>query len=39
MLRRVIHHPVSFARGLPGAVLLKPARMEAELRVVLSGRR
>jgi hypothetical protein len=37
MLRRVIHHPVSFARGLPGALLLKPAKMEAELRV-LSGR-
>jgi hypothetical protein len=39
MLRRVIHHPVTFARGLPGALLLKPAKMEAELRVVLSGRR
>jgi hypothetical protein len=26
MLRRVMHHPVSFARGLPGALLLKPAR-------------
>jgi hypothetical protein len=29
---------VSFARGLPGALLLKPAKMEAELRV-LTGRR
>jgi hypothetical protein len=37
-LRRVIHHPVSFARGLPGALLTKPAKLEAELRV-LSGRR
>jgi hypothetical protein len=38
MLRRVIHHPVAFACGLPGALLLKPAKMEAELRV-LYGRR
>jgi hypothetical protein len=38
MLRRAVHHPVSFARGLPAAVLVKPARMEAELRV-LHGRR
>jgi hypothetical protein len=38
MLRRVIRHPVSFARDLPGALLVKPAKMEAELRV-LYGRR
>jgi hypothetical protein len=38
MLRRVMHQPLSFARGLPGAVLLKPAKMEAEWRV-LYGRR
>jgi hypothetical protein len=38
MLRRVIHHPVSFARGLPGALLLKPAKMEAELRVLTRRR-
>jgi hypothetical protein len=29
---------VSFARDLPGALLVKPAKMEAELRV-LYGRR
>jgi hypothetical protein len=38
MLRRVIRHPVSFALDLPGALLVKPAKMEAELRV-LYGRR
>ena len=38
MLRRVIRHPVAFALDLPGALLVKPAKMEAELRV-LSGRR
>jgi hypothetical protein len=38
MLRRVIRHPVTFARDLPGALLVKPAKMEAELRV-LYGRR
>ena len=38
MLRRVIRHPVAFALDLPGALLVKPAKMEAELRV-LYGRR
>jgi hypothetical protein len=38
MLRRVIRHPVAFALDLPGALLVKPAKMEAELRVVY-GRR
>ena len=38
MLRRVIRHPVAFALDLPGALLAKPAKMEAELRV-LYGRR
>ena len=38
MLRRVICHPVAFALDLPGALLAKPAKMEAELRV-LYGRR
>ena len=38
MLRRVIRHPVTFALNLPGALLVKPAKMEAELRV-LYGRR
>jgi hypothetical protein len=38
MLRRVIRHPVAFALALPGALLVKPAKMEAELRV-LYGRR
>jgi hypothetical protein len=38
MLRRVIRHPVSFALDLPGALLVKPAKLEAELRV-LYGRR
>ena len=38
MLRRVIRHPVTFALDLPGALLVKPAKMEAELRV-LYGRR
>ena len=38
MLRSAVHHPVLFARALPGAVLVKPAKMEAELRV-LHGRR
>ena len=38
MLRRVIRHPVAFALNLPGALLVKPAKMEAELRV-LYGRR
>jgi hypothetical protein len=38
MLRRVIRHPVAFALDLPGALLVKPAKMEAELRV-LDGRR
>jgi hypothetical protein len=34
MLRRAVHHPLLFARGLPGAVLAKPARLEDELRVL-----
>src|SRR4029450_11616125 len=38
ILRRVIPHPVPFALNLPGAMLAKPAKMEAELRV-LYGRR
>ena len=38
MLRRVIRHPVTFALNLPGAPLVKPAKMGAELRV-LYGRR
>jgi hypothetical protein len=38
MLRRVIRHPVTFALNLPGALLVKPAKMGAELRV-LYGRR
>jgi hypothetical protein len=38
MLRRVIRHPVAFTFALPGALLVKPAKMEAELRV-LYGRR
>jgi hypothetical protein len=38
MLRRVIRHPVTFARDLPGSLLVKPAKLEAELRV-LYGRR
>jgi hypothetical protein len=38
MLRHAVHHPVTFARDLPGAVLAKPAKMEVELRV-LQGRR
>ena len=38
MLRRVIRHPVAFALDLPGALLVKPAKMKAELRV-LYGRR
>jgi hypothetical protein len=38
MLRRVIRHPVAFALDLPGALLVKPAKLEAELRV-LYGRR
>ena len=38
MLRRVIRHPVAFALDLHGALLVKPAKMEAELRV-LYGRR
>ena len=38
MLRRVIRHPVAFAVDLPGALLVKPAKMQAELRV-LYGRR
>jgi hypothetical protein len=38
MLRRVIRHPVTFALNLPWALLVKPAKMEAELRV-LYGRR
>jgi hypothetical protein len=38
MLRRVIRHPVAFGLDLPRALLVKPAKMEAELRV-LYGRR
>jgi len=38
MLRRVIRHPVAFALDLPGALLVKPAKMEAELRVLYRGR-
>ena len=38
MLQRVIRHPVAFAKDLPGALLTKPGKLEAELRV-LYGRR
>jgi hypothetical protein len=38
MLRRVIRHPLAFGLDLPRALLVKPAKMEAELRV-LFGRR
>jgi hypothetical protein len=38
MLRRVIRHPVAFALDLPGALLVKPAKMEAELRVLYRRR-
>ena len=34
MLRSAVHHPVVFARDLPGAVLTKPAKIGAELLVL-----
>ena len=38
LLRSAVAHPVTFARALPGAVLVKPAQMTNEWRV-LHGRR
>jgi hypothetical protein len=37
MLRRAVAHPFAFARDLPGAVLTKPGKLEAEWRVLRHG--